>query len=418
MASTFSGVNGVSGVIELSRDEARLAALAAQGFDRPRPKKPTRKHLTRMFDDMGLVQIDTVNVLVRAHEMTVFSRLGPYPRGWLDQGVADGELFEYFAHGTSYIPTKYQHLHRWRQSAYGGDTSPRSIAVRKPEVVASMLAQVKRRGPLHLGDVEGRVKKKNAEWWDWDDAKQALEHLFVTGQVAVTRRPDFGKLFDLPERVLAAEVLAVPTPPVVEARKQLLLQAARHLGVGTHQQISYFHWQNTDKTRPWLNELVEEGHLVRAQVEGWPKPALAHPEALARAPKSIRGRALVGPFDPLLWFRDRVAWLFDFEYVLEIFVPAAKRKWGYYVYPFLFDGHLAARVDLKADRKAGSLRVQAAYIEPDLDNPDDRPEVAAALAAELGDVARWLQLDQVGAVDKGNLARQLHDVGLAALDPI
>lgn len=398
--------------LRISKDEARRIALAAQGFDRKRPKKPTRQHLARMFDDVGTVQIDTVNVLVRAHEMTVFSRLGPYPRGWLDQGVADGELFEYFAHGTSYIPAKYQHLHRWRQSHYGGEANQRSIAVRKPDVVAGVLAQVKRKGPLHLGDVEGRVKKKNAEWWDWDDTKQALEHLFVSGQVAVTRRPDFGKLFDLPERVIPAEALAVPTPPVATARKELAYQAARALGVGTVQEIGYSHWQNTAKVRPWIDELVEEGRLLKAEVEGWRKPGFVHPEVLERAPRTFSGRALVGPFDPLMWFRDRIARVFDFDYTLEIFVPAAKRVWGYYVYPFLWDGHFAARVDLKADRQTGTLRVQAAYIEPDLDNPHDRPEVAEQLLAELRDLARWLELDTIGAVDKGNLARTLHDLGV------
>lgn len=404
--------------IRLSRDEARRVALAAQGFDRKRPKRPTRQHLERMFDDVGTVQIDTVNVLVRAHEMTVFSRLGPHPRGWLDQAVADGELFEYFAHGTSYIPTAHQHLHRWRQSQYGGESDPRSIGVRKPEVVADLLAQVKRRGPLHLGDVEGRVRKKNAEWWDWDDAKQALEHLFVTGQVAVTRRPDFGKLFDLPERVLPTDVLAAPTPPPEAARKELAYQAARSLGVGTAQEIGYSHWQQTSKVRPWIDELVDEGRLLEADVEGWRKPGYVHPEVLDRAPKSFSGRALVGPFDPLMWFRDRVARVFDFAYTLEIFVPAAKRVWGYYVYPFLYEGHFAGRVDLKADRSTGTLRVQAAYIEPDLDNPHDRPEIAEALAAELADVARWLQLERVGAADKGNLARTLHVIGVAKLDPM
>ncbi|HWL43456.1 MAG TPA: crosslink repair DNA glycosylase YcaQ family protein [Ilumatobacter sp.] len=403
--------------LRLSADEARRIALTAQGFDRKRPRKPTRTHLTRMFDDIGVVQIDTVNVTVRAHEMTVFSRLGPHPRGWLDQAVADGELFEYFTHGTSYIPTQYQHLHRWRQSQYGGEPSQRSIGVRKPEVVAGVLAQVKRRGPLHLGDIEGRVKKKNAQWWDWDDAKQALEHLFVTGQVAVTRRPDFGKLFDLPERVIPAAALAVPTPPVAEARKELAYQAARALGVATHQEIAYFHWQNAPKVRPWLRELVDEGRLVEVDVEGWKRPGYLHPGIAERAPKSFSGRALVGPFDPLMWFRERISRVFRFDYTLEIFVPAAKRVWGYYVYPFLYKGHFAGRVDLKADRQAGTLRVQAAYIEADLDNPHDRPEIAEQLAAELGDLARWLGLDTVGAVDKGNLARTLHTIGVTALDP-
>jgi uncharacterized protein YcaQ len=402
--------------VELSADAARRIALASQGFDRRRPKKPTRAHLRRVFDDIGLIQIDTVNVCVRAHELTVFSRLGPYPRSWLNDAVADGELFEYWAHGTCFIPTEFHHLHRWRCAHYGDDPHPRSIAVRKPEVVAGVLAQVKRRGPLHLGDVEGRVRKKNSEWWDWDDAKQALEHLFVTGQVAVTRRPDFGKLFDLPERVLPPEALAVPTPPTPEARKQITLQAARALGVATVNEIAFYHHQSAPKARRWINELIEEGQLLRAEVEGWNKPAVLHPESADRAPKRFDGRALVGPFDPLMWSRERIARVFQFDYTLEIFFPAAKRVWGYYVLPFLYNGHFAARVDLKADRQAGVLRVQSAWIEPDLDNPHDRPEIAEQLAAELTDLARWLSLDTVGAAPRGNLAAPLHDAGAEPLD--
>ena len=402
--------------VRLSTDEARRIALAAQGFDRKRPKKPTRQHLRRMFDDLGVVQIDTVNVLVRAHEMTVFTRLGPYPRGWLDQAVTDGELLEYWAHGTCYIPTEHHHLHRWRQAHYSDTPSPNSIGARKPEVVAGILSQIKRRGPLHLSEIEGRVKKRNSQWWDWDDAKQALEFLFVSGQLAVTRRPDFGKLFHLPKQVIPAAALATPTPPVEAARKELTLQAARTLGVATLNEIAFFHFQRNDKARVWVDELVEEGRLLRAEVEGWRKPAFLHPEAAERAPKSFSGRHLVGPFDPMMWGRDRIGRLFQFDYVLEIFVPAAKRLWGYYVYPFLYNGHFAGRVDLKADRQAGVLRVQAAYIEPDLDNPHDRPEVAEALVAELGEVARWLALDSVGAVDRGNLARELHRHGVAPLD--
>jgi uncharacterized protein YcaQ len=400
----------------LSTDEARRIALAAQGFDRKRPKKPTRQHLRRMFDDINVVQIDTVNVLVRAHEMTVFSRLGPYPRGWLDQAVADGELFEYFVHGTCYIPTEWHHLHRWRQAHHRDNPHSSSIAVRKPEVVAGILSQVKRRGPLHLSEVEGRVKKQNSQWWDWDDAKQALEYLFAAGEVAVTRRPDFGKLFHLPEQVIPAAALDVPTPEVATARKEITLQAARTLGVATVNEIAFFHFQLLAKVRGWVNELVEEGRLVRAEVEGWRKPAFVHPDVIERAPKSFSGRHLVGPFDPMMWNRERIARLFQFDYVLEIFVPAAKRVWGYYVYPFLYNGHFAARVDLKADRQAGILRVQAAYVEPDLDNPHDRPEVAEALVAELNEVARWLALESVGAVDRGNLARELHRHGVVALD--
>lgn len=409
-------VPSVTEAVRLSRDEARRIALAAQGFDRKRPRKPTRAHLRQMFEDVPAVQIDTVNVLVRAHEMTVFSRLGPYPRGWLDQAVADGELFEYWSHGTSYIPTRYHHLYRWRSAAYGDHPSPQSIAVRKPEVVASVLAQVKRRGALHLGDVDGRVRKKNAEWWDWDETKQALEHLFVSGQLAVTRRPDFGKLFNLPERVIPADVLARSTPPKEEALKQLALLAARSLGVATAAEVGHSYWQSTPTFRALLNELVEEGELLRAEVEGWNKPAYVHPEMIERAPKSFRGRALLNPFDPMMWFRERIARLFQFDYVLEIFVPAAKRVWGYYVYPFLLDGHLAGRVDLKADRKAGTLRVQSAWIEPDLDNPDDRPHVGEQLIGELTDVARWLELERIAAVDRGNLARELHRQGVAGLD--
>lgn len=400
----------------ISIDEARRIALTAQGFDRARPTKPKRTHLRRVFDDIGIVQLDTVNVFLRAHEMTLFSRLGPHPRSWLRDGVTDGELFEYWAHGMCYTPTGLHHLHRWRMEHFADTADHRSIAVRKPEVVANMLAQVRRRGPLNISDVQGRVRKRKSEWWDWDDAKQALEYLVLAGQVTVTRRPDFGKMYDLPERVLPAEALDVQTPPVATARRQLTLQAVKSLGVASANEIAMYHHQRTATVRGFLAELVEAGDVIPVRVEGWSKPGFVHPSVAERAPTSFSTRTLVNAFDPMMWSRERIARLFQFDYVFEIFVPKAKRVWGYYVYPFLYDGHFAARVDLKADRQARVLRVQSAWIEPDLDNGEDRPEIADGLIAELTDLAAWLELDAVGAVDRGNLAGSLHSAGAKPLD--
>lgn len=391
---------------QLSRDAARRIALAAQGFARPRPSgRVTRQHLRRVFDDVGLIQLDSVNVLVRSQELPLFARLGPHPRSLISDAVAAGELFEYWAHVASLVPSKHHHLWRWRMEALAHGRYANHFEMKRPGMLARVLEQVRNQGPIAVGDVDGRIRNKGS-WWDWDDAKIALERLFDQGVVGVTRRSrDWARLYDVVERVLPADVLATPATAEREARKQLLVLAARSLGVATLADLCDYHRLKATTCKPLVAELVAEGALLAADVDGWNKPAFLHPEAAA--PRRITGRALLSPFDSLVWFRDRTERLFDFLYRIEIYTPKPKRIYGYYVLPFLLDGHLVGRVDLKSDRTAGVLRVQATWVEDDLDTPADRPPIAEQLAAELADMARWLDLDGVVAAAKGNLAKDL-----------
>ena len=359
-----------------------------------------------MLDDVGLFQIDSVNVLVRSQELPLFARLGPHPRSLIPDAVAAGELFEYWAHMASLVPTKHLHLWRWRMAASADGPWQTRFASRKPQVLERVLAQVREQGPIAVGDVDGRVRNKGS-WWDWDDAKLALETLFDRGEVSVTRRTrDWARLYDVIDRVIPADVLAVPPTPEDEARRQLLLLAARALGVGTLADLSDYYRLSLTKSTPIVADLVAEGSLVPVEVDGWNKPAFLHPDAAT--PRRVSGRALLSPFDSLIWFRQRTERLFDFNYRIEIYTPKPKRVYGYYVLPFLLDGQLVGRVDLKADRAAGVLRAQASWVEDDLDNPVDRPAIAEQLAAELAAMAGWLGLeDGVVAAARGNLAKDL-----------
>ena len=393
--------------MRLSADAARRIALAAQGFTRPRPTgRVTRQHLRRVFDDIGLIQVDSVNVLVRSQELPLFARLGSHPRTLIPDAVAAGDLFEYWAHVASLVPTKHLPLFRWRMEAMADGRYARHFTQGHPGTLQRVLDQVRAQGPIAVGDVEGRIRNPGS-WWNWDDAKLALEMLFDQGVVSVTRRTnDFARLYDLIERIVPADVLAAPPIPEHEARRQLLLLAARSLGVATLAELCDYHRISATKCKPIVAELLAEGSLVAVEVDGWSKPAFLHPDAAT--PRRVTGRAVLSPFDSLIWFRDRTERLFDFTYRVEIYTPKPKRVFGYYVLPFLLDGQLVGRVDLKADRPAGVLRAQASWVENDLDNPIDRPPIAEQLAAELAGMAAWLGLDGgVVAAARGNLAKDL-----------
>ena len=304
-----------------------------------------------MFDDIGLIQVDSVNVLARSQELPLFARLGPHPRTLIPAAVAGGELFEYWAHVASLVPTKHLPLFRWRMEAMVDGRYARHFTQRRPGMLEKVLDQVRARGPLAIGDVEGRVRNPGS-WWNWDDAKLALEILFDQGVVSVTRRQgDFARLYDLIERIVPADVLAAPPVPEDEARRQLLLLAARSLGVATLAELCDYHRISATKGKPIVAELVAEGALVAVEVDGWNRPAFLHPDVAT--PRRVTGRALLSPFDSLIWYRDRTERLFDFNYRIEIYTPKPKRVFGYYVLPFLLDGQLVGRVDLKADRAAG-----------------------------------------------------------------
>ncbi len=397
----------------LRLDEARRIALHAQGFADPRPTgRVDRRHLRRVLDRVGVVQIDSVNVLTRSHELPFLARLGPYPRDVLSRWLwGSGEVFEYWAHEASLLPVALHPLLRWRMAedhAWGG---PSTTAAERPELVAALLEAVRERGPVtlseleHLGDDIKRPPPRPGAMWNWTPAKKAVEHLFWQGAVSAVRNPQsFGRHYVLPERVLPPAVLAAPTPAEDDARKALLLQAARSHGVGTARCLADYHRINIRVARRLLDELAEDGALRRVEVQGWRQPAFLHPAA--RLPRQVPASALLSPFDSLVWERDRVEALFGFRYRIEIYVPAAKRVHGYYVLPFLHDGRLVARLDLKADRAAGTLRVRGSYAEPTFDVDHDLPP----LVDRLHELAGFLELDDVAVEDRGDLAPVLRSV--------
>jgi uncharacterized protein YcaQ len=395
----------------LSAAEARRVALAAQGFaDAPLGRPVDARALrSRVLDRVGLIQIDSVNVLQRAHYLPAFSRLGSYDVALLDRlsHYAPRRLFEYWGHEASLIPVELHPHLRWRMrrahdEAWGG---MRRIAEQRPDLVAAILEDVRARGPLtasqlaHLDEPRG----PKGPWWDWSDVKRALEYLFWSGEVTSARRVRFERRYDVPERVLPSTVLATPTPSDDEAQRTLLRVAARALGVATEPDLRDYFRLPTAESKARVAELVEAGDLLPVAVEGWKAPAYLAPDA--RVPRRVEARALVGPFDSLIWERPRVERVFGFRYRIEIYVPKEQRVHGYYVLPLLLGDELVARVDLKSDRAAGVLLVQAAHAEPGAP-----PETAEALATELRSLAAWLELGDVVVVGAGDLAPALRRV--------
>ena len=390
-------------VRRLSIAEARRAALAAQGFADGRPTgRVDRRHLRRVLDRMGLIQIDSVNVLVRSQELPLFARLGPHPRSLIADATRDGELFEYWVHEASHAPTGLHPLMRWKMASDHRWTGVNEVVRRRPSLVDDVLDRLSTEGPLTAGDLAQRQGPKG-QWWDWDDGKVVLEYLFWTGQVSARRRDsDFARLYDLTERLIPVDVLARPTPAEDEARRELILLAARHLGVGTLADIADYHRQRMTRIKGLVAELVASGDLVEVAVDGWDRPAFMVPGTTI--PRTVSARAMLSPFDPVVWFRDRTERLFDFTYRIEIYTPEPKRRYGYYVLPFLFGDELVGRFDLKADRHAGRLLVKASWIEPGHDTPSRRTAIARAAVDELRTMATWLGLDDLEVADRGDLA--------------
>jgi uncharacterized protein len=401
----------------LSLAEARRIALAAQGFADPRPTgRVDRRHLQRVLERVGLLQIDSVNVLARAHYLPLYARLGAYPRALLEEaawGRRKG-LFEYWAHEASLLPLQLQPLLRWRmaRAERGEGTYDRlkAFAGDRRREAEAVLQRITSEGPLAASDLQGA--KGSGGWWGWSDAKSALEWLFWSGRITTaTRRASFERVYDLTERVLPAPIVEHLTPSEPDAHRQLLRLAARAHGVATAGDLrDYFRLAPADAA-PRLAELVEAGELVAVQLESWSQPAYLDPAA--RRPRQVRARALLAPFDPLIWERSRTERLFGVRYRIEIYTPADKRLHGYYVLPFLLGDRLVARVDLKADRKNARLLVQGAHAEPDA--PAD---VAAELASELAVMAGWLGLESIEVRPSGDLAGALHDAVRAPVRPI
>ena len=385
---------------------ARRIALAAQGFADPRPAGAVDgRQLRRMTARLAVLQIDSVNVLSRAHYLPAFSRLGPYPRQALDDLAGRRrELFEYWAHEASLLPVRLHPHLRWRMAAAEEHAWGSMVRIQRerPGYVSEVLEQVREAGPLKASDLAEPRPDRPGSMWNWHAGKVALEWLFYTGVITTRgRTAGFERVYDLTERVLPAAVLQTPTPEPADAVRELVRTASRALGVATERDLRDYFRLRPPAARAAISELVDAGELLPVEVTGWGAPAWLHPQS--RRPRWVRARALVSPFDSLVWERPRVARVFDFRYRLEIYTPATRRVHGYYVLPFLLGDRLVARVDLKADRQAGVLRVQAAFAEDGM----DRTDVAVPLAEELALMAGWVQLDAVVVGERGDLAAEL-----------
>jgi uncharacterized protein len=411
--------------VTLSLPEARRLALASQGFG-TRPSRPSIGHLRKLAARVHAFQIDSVNVLVRAHYVPAFARLGPYSMDSLDAlAYRKRELFEYWGHEACLLPVSLYPLLRYRMHKHTEPTQEHMRSERG-SYMAKVYAEVAERGPIAAGELSDPGQRSSG-WWSWwgsGNGKASLEHLFDAGLVAIAGRRGFQRLYDITERVIPQAALDAPAPPREEAIKQLICLGAKACGVGTLDDITgYFYsdgwrdrlpagppwtWLKTQKSRRakpvvqhLVTELVEEGRLLPTQVEGWKEQAYLHPQA--RVPKSISVCALVTPFDSLVWRRSRVQRLFGMKYAIEMYTPPSKRIYGYYVCPFLLGDTLVARCDLKADRGRKILLVQSAFLEP----KQNARRVAFALANELRQMQLWLELDGIEVGERGDLARTL-----------
>ncbi len=386
----------------LTNDQARRIALRAQGFGVPRPTgRVDVRHFRGVMGRVGLLQLDSVNVLERSHYLPMFSRLGPYDRAAFDRWtVSSGELFEYWGHEASLIPVDRYPTFRFRMGEMKPWGSVRRLLDERPAYIDDVLDQVTDRGPLTAADLED-AGERGGPWWGYAPGKHALEWLFASGRITAYRSPTFGRRYDLPDRVVPASVFERPSPDRTEAYRTLLVDAARHHGIGTASDLADYHRLHKPTARPILEDLAAEGSVTVVAVDGWRHPAYLHPSAAT--PRRAAGTALLSPFDSLVWNRDRIERLFGFRYRIEIYVPKEQRQYGYYVLPFLLDGELVARVDLKADRNGRRLLVQASHVE----SGQEASRVAPPLAIEIQVMASWLGLDDVIVVDRGDLAGPL-----------
>jgi uncharacterized protein YcaQ len=391
----------------MSLPQARRVALAAQGFGPPRPERAvTMRDVTAMAGRLGQFQIDSINVVARAHFLPLFSRLGPYDTALLERAAhrPPRRLFEYWGHAASLIDVQLQPLLRFRmqegyRDVWGG---VERVARDQPELVERVRRDVADRGPISARDLEHEEVRDRSSWgWNWSSVKTVLEWLFYVGEVTSARRnSQFERVYDLPERVLPAAVLAQPTPSPEESVRGLVRRAAQALGVATEPSLRDYFRTRLLMTRQAIAELVESGELLPVTVQGTDRPSYLWHQA--RLPRRIEARALLAPFDSVVFERARLEQLFDFSYRIEIYVPEPKRVYGYYVYPFLLGDRFVARVDLKADRARGVLRVNSAWAEAGTGrHPGD---VAEQLAAELTSMAGWLGLSAVEVLPRGDLA--------------
>ena len=382
----------------LSIADARALVLAAQGFDTPRPaSKATQRHVNSLISRLGVIQIDSVNVLVRSQELPLFSRLGNHDRNAIPKATESQKIFEYWGHEAAHLPVEIHPLFRWKMEAarlgkarHWGLTS---FYDDNKAFVKRMLKHVETNGPTTARELSTRTEKRGADkktWWDWDESKTALEYLFLTGQLMSRGRgTDFARIYDTPDRVLPKKVLDAPTPTEHDARKQLLVRSAIAQGVVTATDLADYYRQKLASVKPLITELLEEGELREVAVDGWAEKAFVHRSA--KLLKQLHATALLSPFDSLVWCRPRNERLFDFHYRIEIYTPKEKRKFGYYVLPFMMNGQMVGRVDLKSDRANSKLLVHSVHTE----KGTKRTMINDALDNELRAMALWLGLDKV-----------------------
>ena len=387
----------------LSIAEARRLACAAQGFGRT--SGATDRDVTDVFSRLGAVQIDSVNVLVRSQELPLFSRLGPHDRGAIPRATSRRRIFEYWGHAAAHLHVDLQPLFRWKMDAarsgrmrHWGLTS---FYEENKAFVRRTLKRVQDDGPLTAREISTRTTKKGS-WWDWDESKTALEYLFLVGDVmAKGRSSDFSRIYDVAERVLPPRIATRATPSEADARRELVLRAARAMGVATSADLADYFRLDHASTKRAIAGLIEDGSLRTVSVEGWKETAYI-PRGAA-VPATMRASALLSPFDSLVWFRPRNERLFNFHYRIEIYTPEPKRTYGYYVLPFMMDGNMVARIDAKADRASGTLLVPGAFAEPKA----PLARTATELATSLRSMMQWLGLESIDVGRKGNLARPL-----------
>jgi len=349
---------------------------------------------------MGVLQIDSVNVVERAHHLTLFSRLGPYDVDLLWRALRERDVFEYWAHMASFSPVEDWPLLRHRMEREREWRAIKRLKADAPGYIDAVYAELVERGPLTTSGLEDPGKSKGP-WWGWADGKHVLEWFLMTGRATIADRRHFTRYYDITERVIPTVHREAPALPAEEARKALVLRAARKIAVGTGKDLAdYFRYVYTE-CLPQIRELVNGGELIEVEVEGVSEPCFMHAEA--RIPRSTQARALLNPFDPIVWFRPRTEQIYDFHYRIEIYTPQPKRQFGYYVFPFLLGDELVGRADIKADRKAGVLTVPGAFLE----DGQDPTRVAPEMAAELRVMADWLGMGDVAIGNKGNLAQEL-----------
>lgn len=395
----------------LTAAQARRIAVAAQGFAEPKPAGAvTRAHLRRLISRIQVLQLDSVSVSVRAHYSPVFSRLGPYDRDVLDRAAwshtarSPRLLVEYWAHEAALMAVDDWPLLRWRMREYTHGRWGKEIVRKNAKLADDVIAAVAELGPSTAGQIEEHLgaeqRGRKGPWWDRSDTKWVTEALFAAGVLTTATRVGFARHYDLTEKVLPPEVVGRQVDDE-EAVRELTLRAAGALGVGTEPDIRDYFRLSPKQVKPAIAKLVADGELEQVDVDGWTAPGYLR--AGQTVPRRDRGTALLCPFDPLIFFRPRVERLFDFRYRIEIYVPAPKRQFGYYVWPFMLDGRLVGRVDLKTDRTSSTLHVVGAFAEPG----EDRARVTPALAAELRSMAAWLGLNNVRIGARGDLVRAL-----------